>query len=59
MISTTNIADNYFEFRGLSTDVKPTNVANGCVFIEMDTAKVYMFDAEHQRWLEFKTQDNE
>ncbi len=57
MITTTSIADNYFEFHGLSTDVKPTNVANGCVFIEMDTMKVFLFDKENVRWIEIKTKE--
>ncbi len=42
------------EYRGLSTDTKPTeNVVNGSVFIEMDTKKIYMFDAEGTEWKEF------
>ena len=37
-----------YEYRGLSTDVKPTkHVGNGSVFIEMDTGKVYIFDEEN------------
>ena len=42
------------EYRGLSTDDKPTeNVNNGAVFIEIDTGKVYMFDSEGSQWKEF------
>jgi hypothetical protein len=59
MISTTSIPDNCFEFRGLSTDTKPLKVANGCVFIEMDTVKVFMFDGEHQEWIELTSKDGE
>lgn len=41
------------EMRGLSTDEKPTeNIVNGTVFIEIDTGKVYMFDAEGTKWKE-------
>ena len=40
------------EYRGLSTDSKPTNVENGAVFFEMDTSKVFMFDYDHQVWRE-------
>lgn len=41
------------EMRGLSTDEKPTeNIVNGTVFIEIDTGKVYMFDAEGTEWKE-------
>lgn len=43
------------EFRGLSTDTKPTelddkSIANGSVFIEMDTQKIFFFDAENEQW---------
>lgn len=43
------------EFRGLSTDEKPTeldnqDIANGSVFIEIDTGDVYIFDAENKEW---------
>lgn len=41
------------ELRGLSTDTKPTNADNGCIFIEMDTGKIYFYDADNTRWLEF------
>lgn len=44
---------NSAEFKGLSTDTKPTDsVPNGSTFYEMDTQKVYMFDAENQLWIE-------
>ena len=51
MITTIEKADHYTEFHGLSTDEKPMDIANGCVFIEMDTFKVFMFDKENQRWI--------
>lgn len=45
---------------GLSTDgEKPTStssglsIPNGSKFIEMDTKKVYMYDAENAQWLEW------
>lgn len=42
-----------FEIYGLSTDTKPTKgVDNACIFYEMDTKKVYMFDEANQKWLE-------
>lgn len=45
------------EMRGLSTDTKPTvldneNIANGTVFIEIDTGKFFMYDGENQLWKE-------
>ena len=38
------------ELHGLSTDTKPTNEANGSVFLEMDTGDLYMFDAAGTTW---------
>ena len=38
---------------GISTDTKPTDVPNGSRFLELDTGKVYMFDADSSVWLEF------
>lgn len=44
----------YVELFGLSTDAKPTtNVANGSVFIEMDTKKLYFFDETNSQWRQF------
>ena len=40
------------DFIGLSTDKKPTDVANTSFFYEMDTKKMFLFDEENQRWLE-------
>jgi hypothetical protein len=38
---------------GLSTDTKPTDcVENAQYFYEMDTGKVFMFDAQNCQWLE-------
>ena len=44
--------DKCLELRGLSTDNKPVNdfVGNGSIFLEMDTANVYMFDGESKTW---------
>lgn len=45
------IVDNrIYEFRGLSTDTKPTNVAKKSIFIEMDTSKSYVFNGAE--WIE-------
>lgn len=39
-----------FEFRGLSTDAKPTaSIPNGTSFLEIDTGEVYYFDGE--QWI--------
>ena len=45
------------EFRGLSTDTKPTkangkDVENGSTFFEINTGKVFMYDAENDNWNE-------
>lgn len=41
------------EYRGLSTDDKPVEyVENGAVFLEMDTSKVFIFDAENKNWIQ-------
>lgn len=49
--------DREIELRGISTDEKPAtidgkDIANGTVFIEMDTGKLYMFDKENEQWKE-------
>lgn len=43
------------EFRGLSTDTKPSTydsqkIENGSLFIEIDTGNVYMYDLENHEW---------
>ena len=45
---------NATEFYGLSSDIKPisTDIANGSVFVEIDTSTVYMFNAQAQTWIE-------
>lgn len=43
----------YTKFFGLSTDTKPTtDLANGSIFIEIDTSKAYFFDEENKEWLQ-------
>lgn len=43
------------ELRGLSTDTKPTEIdgktiANGSVFVEIDTQKIFFFDETSKEW---------
>lgn len=38
---------------GLSTDSKPTTAGNGWLFLEMDTCKKYLFDADNATWREW------
>lgn len=41
-------------FIGLSTDTKPVEgVANGSIFIEIDTCKLYFFDLDGKTWKEW------
>lgn len=50
MVKPTNMADC---FAGLAADTKPSGVYNGSAFIEMDTGKVYFYDAENDLWIAF------
>lgn len=42
------------EIRGLSTDVKPISdeLFNGSEYYEMDSKKLFLYDAENKQWLE-------
>jgi hypothetical protein len=41
------------DVRCLSTDTKPTEgIKNGSTCIEMDTGKMYVYDAEGEQWYE-------
>ena len=45
-----------YDFEGLSTDSKPTiaqypSMMNGSSFFEMDTKKLYYYDAENAQWV--------
>lgn len=44
-----------FQFAGLSGDAKPTrtDMANGSQFIEMNTSKLYFWDATNSTWREW------
>lgn len=41
-------------FSGRSIDTKPMDVENGAVYREIDTGRVYRYDAENKRWYEGK-----
>ena len=43
------------EMSGLSTDTKPKDVVNASTFYEMDTGKVYVFNAQNKVWIEQTT----
>lgn len=44
----------YIEGACLSTDTKPTEgIYNGSKLMEMDSGKLFMFDAESSTWLEW------
>lgn len=40
------------EVRCLSTDEKPNDVPNGTPLVEINTGKLFMFDAETGTWYE-------
>ena len=46
-----------FSFKGLSTDTKPVEtykgspIANGSTFMEIDTKKLYFYDADGKQWV--------
>lgn len=42
----------FYDIRGTSTDIKPTNVPNGSTFIEIDTGSGYLFNEETGEWVE-------
>ena len=48
----TSDANRPHTYYGLSTDEKPADANNGSKYIEMDTGKVFFFDAEGAEWLE-------
>lgn len=66
MVSLYKIEDSYTkpsgtyisgEFRGLSTDEKPTEIGvnkidNGSTFLEIDTGNIYLYDLENEEWKE-------
>ena len=52
MITLINKSDIY-EYHGISTDTKPLNCPNGSIFLEMDTSKIYFYDAAGAQWLEW------
>lgn len=63
----------YAELIGLSTDEKPTEleyklddggeysnlVANGSIFIEEDTLKIFFFDLDSETWINDETEPTE
>ena len=36
----------------LSTDTKPSNLANASLALEMDTGKVFIYDESNTQWIE-------
>lgn len=41
------------EYRGSQNDVKPLNVTNGSVFIEIESGAKYLYDAENGLWVQW------
>ena len=45
--------EKHYDYIGLSTDTKPIEgVTNASSFYEMDTKKIWFFDAQNKKWLE-------
>ena len=56
MVTVNNLVD---EYDGLHDDTKPTEgVRNGSVFVEMDTAKIFLFNEEASAWIEVTEEDS-
>lgn len=56
MVSNANMIMRY---RGLSDDTKPTDgVPNGSDFLEIDTGKVWYYDAEGETWIDPTASDD-
>lgn len=52
MVTMTSYNGGCPDYVGLSTDSKPTDVGNGSTFFEMNTGKVYMYNADGKAWVE-------
>lgn len=50
MITNVTCDGMFSKLYGLSTDTKPTDVPNASRYYEMDTATLYIYDAENQHW---------
>ena len=54
MVTLISTGVNGTEYAGLSSDSKPTEgVPNGATFVEMNTGKLYFFDADNETWIEW------
>ena len=54
MVTLISTGVNGTQFAGLSTDSKPTEgVPNGATFVEMNTGKLYFYDAANEQWREW------
>ena len=45
--------NNHREGTCLSADTKPTDWDGGSILMEIDTSKVYIYDAENEQWREW------
>ena len=53
MVTLNTYGTNGVQYYGLSTDSKPTDAPNGAAFLEMNTGKVYFYDATNSTWIEW------
>lgn len=53
IVTTNGVASTDQLYYGLSTDSKPTSgVGNGSIFVEINTGKVFFFNADGSAWVE-------
>ena len=55
-----NEVQNIGEYRGLSTDIKPTEIdgyeiGNGSIYTEIDTGNIYFYDYDNKEWINFSS----
>lgn len=49
-----SVSGKIINYMGLSTEAKPTEgLATGCLFVEIDTGKVYYYNADTTTWSVF------
>lgn len=53
MVTITSAYEETKEVYCLSTDNKPSDVPNGSICVEIDTGKLYLYDADGAQWTEF------
>lgn len=55
----TEVNSNIQKFRGLSTDTKPSGIANGSEFLAMDTGVTYYYDEDGTEWVTVSSKEGD